>query len=1217
MRIRVRFIALLALWLGAVTTAPAFADDQEYVFGRVPSQMVVVDPSNPAKYRPLAFRVVPSVPQAALSCSVPTPPAGAVTFDASAGYFKFVPGRGEISDFDVSLVQTLTDGTQEHQDITILISPVASTTEYQLVSSQGQPPLLEDNDYLTVSETANPAQDFNGVNRATRDVIISGKAVVIDMADVNGLRERLKGSDIRRLTVYAERLVIGAPLRLPQSDVVIYARELEFRDPSPSDGVASISTEPLDRAKAEQLRPGQVGYDGGSIMLYIGGITGGPAARARLITKGGKGQAAGEGKPGKQGDCLNPVDIGGGGPGGLSDEVIKGMVWVEEYHGADRFATRGTRSWPTDGYAGTPAPMPGDGGSAGNVVSSVPIEPVQLDMKGGMPGDRGAVVKGGPPGEPKHAYWVRKDWIPYQTDDPERHGTPPVHYFTHRASVISERIQSTGASASPLGPAKVGSDGTCRVIGNTAYTWLHPLVLKPILAYLEDTYMHGNYDEAARLLRSYIPIAEEYVANCKDPDLRMRAQEALLQMATLRHRLASNLDYFGNPAGWVPMLSFEANLRAYEDELDYAMRVMYLSEWLKRKTLTIEERKSALQGMLAQLDKEAGAVRQRYEEAQAAIPQIESESIAIAAQADQLQKELAQKEQELQKRAESNVDDARKAPLWKQGIRVISTVAKVVPVYQPALGAIGTGLGMLVGDNAEGPSMLGQPFESQLSQSKIIESEKSMNELFAQMDRDRSKDPTTCVQKLLDGEYQLKPAVDAIAEATQSCQVPRSDVDAELGRLKAADPVFEELATKAQSLLRRKQELNMRLKLLVQETMNLSNRLTADLIAQDDIHRSLNAVSSHLDHRAILQVRTMEREAEQRLIRYQYYLAKSYEYRVLKPYPIDYRLTDVVKKLIAMADAAERGPSISESEVGELRDIYEGQLRKVFEVGLEQLRKRAPDLSVSYPFSLSQEELRTLNTDREDRCGEVDIDLLSKVLPPAEQENRRIVDVKVESFEAKVEADGVVDSANVSLEIDHEDISIIRSGADLFFFNHESDGGYALFTWEANCDAISKQVISASTSDAWLSFTKALLGSDFNDKELLTFVRPAADGHLRIRRHDTTPDASVKFSKLILSVKVDFTRSRAGRALLNVRAQGAYPYIICSTEDLGHRKDGIGSFTRIYSAGDRVQLTAPTRSGNSRFVEWRDGAGHAVANPTLSLTLGTSQTARAVYRPLQ
>src|SRR6185295_9447456 len=74
------------------------------------------------------------------------------------------------------------------------------------------------------------------------------------------------------------------------------------------------------------------------------------------------------------------------------------------------------------------------------------------------------------------------------------------------------------------------------------------------------------------------------------------------EIETLLHRIDANLDYFGNPVTWVPMLSFEANLSAFQEEVDRAIPILYLAHWVQvaaQKATDTREAAIAAKGKLS------------------------------------------------------------------------------------------------------------------------------------------------------------------------------------------------------------------------------------------------------------------------------------------------------------------------------------------------------------------------------------------------------------------------------------------------------------------------------------------------------------------------------------------------------------------------------------------------------------------------------------------
>ena len=169
-----------------------------------------------------------------------------------------------------------------------------------------------------------------------------------------------------------------------------------------------------------------------------------------------------------------------------------------------------------------------------------------------------------------------------------------------------------------------------------------------------------------------------------------------LELGTLLHRIDSNLDFFGNPAG-VGAVAF---VRGQPDRIPARDRSVH---------------SHSLPGLLAELrgDEPAGfAGRVHAGGGQAQVragrhggglqPGADGHSPAESgigrdrhAHRERCSHRLALLEQQLLARAEQNVEDRHKVPFWKKALGVLSVVADLVPVGQPVVGKIGAGLGLL------------------------------------------------------------------------------------------------------------------------------------------------------------------------------------------------------------------------------------------------------------------------------------------------------------------------------------------------------------------------------------------------------------------------------------------------------------------------------------------------------------------------------------------
>src|SRR5690606_8940911 len=80
------------------------------------------------------------------------------------------------------------------------------------------------------------------------------------------------------------------------------------------------------------------------------------------------------------------------------------------------------------------------------------------------------------------------------------------------------------------------------------------------------------------LLRDYAKVVDAYQQFVNEDEADELAQ-LTHEMETMLFRIGNNLDYFGNPAGYAPMLSLASSLTLYESEIDAAIDILYLTHW--------------------------------------------------------------------------------------------------------------------------------------------------------------------------------------------------------------------------------------------------------------------------------------------------------------------------------------------------------------------------------------------------------------------------------------------------------------------------------------------------------------------------------------------------------------------------------------------------------------------------------------------------------------
>ena len=114
----------------------------------------------------------------------------------------------------------------------------------------------------------------------------------------------------------------------------------------------------------------------------------------------------------------------------------------------------------------------------------------------------------------------------------------------------------------------------------------HPYYISAVIRHATDAFINSYADLALQVCNEYKLLVDEYVIaseweSCGDEE-GIELKNELVEIDNMLYRLEQGLDYFGNPAGWVPLLSFEVMLANYDAEIDRAIPTLYMYYWLNR-----------------------------------------------------------------------------------------------------------------------------------------------------------------------------------------------------------------------------------------------------------------------------------------------------------------------------------------------------------------------------------------------------------------------------------------------------------------------------------------------------------------------------------------------------------------------------------------------------------------------------------------------------------
>jgi hypothetical protein len=1192
----------------------------------------------------LAFTVTSSLGSGALFSIEASPkPEGQLAVNELDGVVTYQPSPKDREEFEL-WVRARAGDKRDQQRVRILPQP-RLLPEAVTIEHRGQRIERKSSLYTTIAEHPLAQGVFNNeadiddrnessVTREILEVLVAGVEVVLEPnSGSHPVYARLaERTDIGVLTIAADEVVIRGPIELPGTDVRIHARVLRFEDPSESVTACIVTTPRFVDARARNRDEALHGQAGGAVYLVAQSIEA-PGTAVRIITDGGAGQAARLGKAGEPGASLaqwngkftvsthwsgiETLDwssdfsrLGGFKPvyAQLWQHYALREVWKDGWWHIDN---AGSKTWPGDGSAPKVMPgRPGQGGHGGNIYYASSNEAPRLEVRQ-QPGQPGGVAKDiepAPAGEPVRSCWVKARYIHWVVPsmDPGKPGDAILSRREYLEEIENHEAKpGPGAKAPPADPNKAPKHGELLRVQDQ--TWLHPAAARAVLAWASDSFLAGHQDAAELVLAPWTEAIT--AANLSVQDIEWASIASSL--IGLLDRIRGPFDSFGNPAGWVPMLSFESNLRLYQREVEDSMRTLFLAYWMENTQAKEQSAASAINTAIDQLATESAAALRQYETAIARLGDLHVRVDLVVRDIREMGQRLEQVEAELRRRA---TFEATFEAQMRASAKLIGAVLQLIPVGQPALGAFGKGVTVLSDMDFEKPLSslpdLAGAFSSLAEQKllpKVTKLFDSLNDEGRNKDKKKDEkqeefDKAVATAKLTEKvKGHLQAQKDARAQALgafSSFAASQDDIDARLAKAVANTPEFAEIVADIHVLNERKSRFVEELLAALEAIDRASGILLRNHLGRIELRAQLGQSLSRLSLEALQSVRDMGQRARHRLLRYQYYLLRSYHYLMLRDLPtMDFRPAAMLDAFAELLPDSEAG-SLSAAQHERLRVVFEAQLGLVTDAIIEWYRKHPPRKGGSFVVSLTPTQLETLNGP----AGRLELNLHEMGYLDLQQEDVRITDIQAHLVEL---AHPPTWAANVNLTYRHGRVSYLRRGGHVFQFRTgdyavdatDEDGTSATkyrddhMVWRTviEHDGTQTTIKPSQPDPAEESVIRHLIGKKDGGAPLLDY-RPAAWADLTIHRSVTPIGFLGKLANLTLRVEyVSHNVDPRTTTVLVHSTDGEAPLVRVSAPDIAYRDDGRGLFLRTYDASrtDRITLTAPPRWGNRReFVGW-------------------------------
>jgi hypothetical protein len=1217
-----------------------------------------------------------------------TRPLGTITFKGGLFTYRYDPR--DVLPFDIRLNSGDTGNAWQSLTQIVTLFPLVPATETRFVAVAKPLPDRGSPAYLTVSQTVRPQSagtHFNGAPHTTlRDVHVTGSEVRIGPGEDNGIYEQINYSDpaglsatnanLARFEVEAQTIIISAPLRLAGTQVTFTAERVVFKDTPGT--TAALDTSALDyQQRAVQFADGRTGQDGGAITLIVRAIdTPAGSSAVRFISRGGRGQAAGEGAKGANGNSRLTYEGG----------ITQGNVWVYREM-VPQFAFGG--SSPVAASNGLPVRfMIIDGGGnystdrtpEGKLVVTAQIvgrtqqtlvsySPARVDepnftltLRKGInthtvqfspssrvnlvgpyfssvwgedtfPTDGGPARPGGTPGGGGAGgrVVVRSNGVsaeamarlvdlpggapgaPASNQDGGDPGQPVFAEWSNQHVTTRRRTTLAG----PGWTAVIGAAGASAAVtieAPVAAHWITSDAARAHVEFLADAELNGQAAFVAGELADLAAALDSKLAATVIPELAELRQK----VTVMAQRSAAGQDAFGNPAGYAPSLSAAASLEAYSNQIDTSLRMRYLGRFLTKTTTDRDAAAATMQRLLAQIDVRVADATATFNDGEAQMPGLQAQIADIESQTEIANQQLARLEAQLRERAEKNVNERNKVPGWKRAISVMAQIAKVIP--HPAAVVGGTFAEYLLApagtQTALGFDDLAKLFRDTPNDlpAKITAIKTAFKEFKLP-----SKLSAAELQAFTKRIEPLTSAVDSLAKAVQTglkeASVPAGAVEVELAKLKAEDPAFAAAVAALERLHEQKFQFVATLMSVLQGTLDAAGRIVADYASADTLNAELGAAGPGLSHAAQTRLKSLDASARDLLLRAQYLFVKAFEAETLTPWQGDYQTRRVDEEIVRLLDNGTTETYLDNPEnFAALKALYEDDLQSALAPTWAKLNSEAPGRTSILQIHLNAAQLEALNRDGVLPMNVVRDGFLSAGLP-----NARILEVGVTSVSA-VASVASPQVANIRLEIEAAGESIVQNGGFEYLVRNRRSPEDRPITWAADYDLPSGRLSPSQISPTALANVAALLklnpASLSDDQAARLWSHIGADTDLIVRRRNSlVPTGAITLREVTLFVRFDADRPPANVAVVSVQASaGLQPVVALDAPDLSGHRVGTGDFRRYVPVGRTVVLTAEPNFGRHTFLKWTDAAETVLGtSPVLELTATQDMLVRAIY----
>ncbi len=894
--------------------------------------------------------------------------------------------------------------------------------------------------------------NFNHINfeDGVREIKISAMHLKLgsDVNDHQVFKLLNNAKDIKSLIIEAETVEINQALFLPGTNIKIISQNVIFNHN------AQIITTALDNQfPANAFQNGSDGHKSGDVTIVADKITLVNPNQIHIITSGANGQDAGPGMDGIKGAdaqlvngqyyrTVTTICRDYPNPGGHLTFAHNQNERLKSTHCEEK-ATNGKPA--QNGQDARVGGRPGNAGEAGNIYINQDVN-FQVQAMSGKAGKKDILRKGGAPGQPVTTCQYNFRWKRVE-------------------NCVTAKV---GAEVEPLEALIQATENKKLIVINDYIKY--DRFIKTLYRYANDLYKTNQLEDAYEQFQKLQQLMKNVITkNSYHLTLETKAKSKMRQISKRK-------DYYGKNQTWTPNLALEVSYKAFDQEVERNLNLLFYTIGLKSKLINQDKKRAFIVNLQSELN-------DSIEQANQAINQQIHKTNELTKNILDMEVMQADFEAELKRVEKLILEQAKRdlsVPFHKKALNFIAAASKAIPVGQPTFGAIGLGIdfvNQLSEQNQTPTSILknGIGLIDNFKGFKWNEATKELGEKLntlspshiAQLNTNQARiDYIKNIRNFAGPIYQ---ALEQQNQLYRQSEVNQSMLDQQINKIKASSPLYQNLIVKLNQLHMAMSSLRDQILSYQMEIDQQISQIHQDYSTLSASYQQLSDINKIESSEFHLLLDEIYHDAIDALNYYHYLLAKSYNYRFLKPYYNRLKLDEIFQKM----EHAITLEQVSNISLEEVKLFYQRELSRLARNVIDQYSHDDMSIKLVKQYSLDEKQAQLLNEGKE-----IYIDL--NHFFEADRDNLRLESIQVSN-------NLTTTSDEFEFVIRHSGLSVIEKNKVRYIFEHTNLNSQ--LSWISYKSSGFNSFEYSHTSEIEQNFVRELLNLNPNTEVL---IKPAA-----------------------------------------------------------------------------------------------------------------------------